>query len=138
MANWSRRSADGEQTLFYKLEAIADDGYRVPTRAPVTPAAVDWDEPYLTAVASLLDDTLPQSADGYTLARQLLLRMRTEPLGQNAALLLDEWPLTQLLPRMLVSSGVPAAPCPHWTCRISDDARRCGSWWRSGTARPGA
>ncbi len=108
LATWSKRKVEGRQTLFYKLEIISDPGFSVEEPTPDAPGPVVWDEPYSTAVNTLLQAVLPQSADGYTLARQLLLRMRTEPLDQNVSLLLAEWPLTQLLPRMLVSSGVPA------------------------------
>ena len=108
-ARWSKRDADGDQTLFYKLEIIEDPNFQVPDSAsPPDLRTITWDEPYRTAVNTLLQASRPQSADGYTLARQLLQRMNTQPLDQNSSLLLGNWSLTELLPRMLVSAGVPA------------------------------
>ena len=108
-ARWSKRDADDAQTLFYKLELIEDPGFQVPgPQAPPELGDVTWDEPYRTAVNTLLQAARPQSADGYTLARQLLQRMNTQPLDQNSSLLLGNWSLTELLPRMLVTAKVPA------------------------------
>jgi len=108
LARWSKRDAEGEQILFYKIEAIADEGFRVPQIEPVGSPSVIWEEPYRTAAQTELDAVLPQTADGYTLARQLLQRMNTDPLDQNMSLLLKEWPAARLLPRMLQTTGVHA------------------------------
>ena len=108
LARWSKREAEGEQILFYKIEAIADEGFQVPQTEPLGSPSVVWEEPYRTAAQTVLDAVLPQTADGYTLARQLLLRMNTEPLDQNMSLLLQEWRAARLLPRMLRTAGVHA------------------------------
>lgn len=105
LARWSKLDARGEQTLFYKIEAIADPGYEVPQTKPSAIPDVVWEEPYRTAADTVLNAVLPQTADGYTLARQLLQRMNTVPLDQNMSLLLQEWPLPRLLPRMLQTAG---------------------------------
>jgi len=108
LARWSKRDARGEQILFYKIEAIADEGFQVPQTEPQGSPSIVWEEPYRTAAQTVLDAVIPQTADGYTLARQLLLGMNTEPLDQNMSLLLQEWPATRLLPRMLQTAGVHA------------------------------
>lgn len=108
LARWSKRDARGAQILFYKLEAIADTGFTVQQIAPDESPDIVWEQPYRTAAETVLNAVLPQTADGYTLARQLLLRMSTEPLDQNMSLLLQEWPAARLLPRMLQTAGVHA------------------------------
>ena len=66
-ARWSKRDADDDQTLFYKLEIIEDPEFRVPDSAsPPELRNITWDEPYRTAVNTLLQAARPQSADGYT------------------------------------------------------------------------
>ena len=107
-ARWAKRDTKGDQLLFYKLEAIADEGFLVPPIPPAGTTEVVWEEPYRTATRTVLNAVLPQTADGYTLARQLLLRMNTDPLDQNMSLLLQEWPAARLLPRMLNTAGVDA------------------------------
>lgn len=104
-ARWSKQDARGEQTLFYKIEAISDPGYTVEPKPPAAVAEVVWEEPFKTAADTVLTSVLPQTADGYTLARQLLQRMNTEPLDQNMSLLLQEWPAARLIPRMLRTAG---------------------------------
>ena len=108
LARWSKQEVSGEQTLFYKLEVIEDPGVQVAESEPPSVIDVAWEEPFQTAVATVLDSVVPQTADGYTLARQLLLRMNTEPLDQNMSLLLQEWSPARLLPRMLQSAGFAA------------------------------
>ncbi|MEM7216911.1 MAG: inactive transglutaminase family protein [Pseudomonadota bacterium] len=110
LIRWSKRDARGIQTLFYKFEAVEAPDFAPPPADETAPTAESlvWDEPYDTAVASLLASAVPRSADGYTLARELLVLMNTTPVDQNVALLLSEWDPPRLLPRLLRQAGVAA------------------------------
>lgn len=107
-ARWSKREATGNQTLFFKTEFVADSGHRVADseEPPVTKSS--WEEPYYTAVRDVLASALPLSADGMTLAEQLLAIFSMTPRNQNAALLLEQFELADLLSGILAEAGVPA------------------------------
>ncbi len=108
-ARWSRRQASGEQTLFYKLDVIADRSAEPPTsEAPDTPDNEPWDEPYRTAAQSLLEAALPLSADEYTLAQQLIQQSQRVPADQNVSLLREQYAEAELLAKLLRQAQAPA------------------------------
>ena len=108
-ARWTKRDVSGEQTLFYKLvlvEEHRDDSLPAPPEVP--PNRTRWDEPYSTGAQSILDSALPLSADGLTLAQQLVREINALPRDQNVALLLDQYTLPTLFADLLNQAGVPA------------------------------
>ena len=120
---WSRRHASGEQTLYYKIQAIekqGDDESKRPSHTP-EPRLVYWDEPQSTAAGQILTQAYERSSTPASFAREVIRQVGAREPDQNAALLLDEYSLPVLVMRLLNHAGVPA--------RISmglelEDARR--------------
>ena len=107
-AQWTRREVAGEQTLFYKVELLADAGYVTAPAPPDFFPEPRWIEPYRTAVDQVLEAVMPITADARSLAEQLVNLMGTVPLDQNVSLLLDQFPKATLLADLLASASVPA------------------------------
>jgi hypothetical protein len=107
-AHWTKRNAQGEQILFYKLQLVQDPSYRVDSIPPENVAVTSWDEPYRTAARQVVDTALPISADGRTLAQQLINNMNLIPADQNVSLLRDRYDDPTLLARLLRSADVTA------------------------------
>ena len=112
-AQWTVREADGRQTLFYRAEILQRDSGEGDFE-PVPPpplAATSWEEPYRTAVNSVLDRAIGLSADPFSLTRQLVQQFRSSDRGQNEQLLLEQYGednLSNLLADMLQSRDIPA------------------------------
>lgn len=107
-AVWSKRDARGSQFLFYKLELIQDTDFAVTDTPPPTLPADSWIEPFDTAAEQLIERLLPLSADGKSLALQIIRAMDTEPLDQNLSLLLDQYARDEVLSNLLRLAGVAA------------------------------
>ncbi len=107
-ARWSKRDGAGDETLYYKLELVQDGGVNVATDPPVERPAVYFDEPYQTAAATLLAAVVPRSADGLTLAQQLVREINVTPKDQNVSLLLDRYSPNTIFTGLLSQAGVPA------------------------------
>ena len=107
-AHWAKRQAQGEQVLFYKLQLVKDGGYRVDSIPPGPQPSVAWDEPYRTAAQEVIQGALPISADGRTLAQQLINNMNLVPADQNVSLLRERFADPALLTRLLRDAGVTA------------------------------
>ncbi len=107
-AHWTKRTALGDQVLFYKLDLVQDPGYEVADEAPARVVPVPFDEPYRTAASQVLTSLLPITADALTLAQQIILEINTVPLDQNMNLLLDRYRAPQLVARLLTIAGIPA------------------------------
>ncbi|MFK7914828.1 MAG: inactive transglutaminase family protein [Pseudomonadales bacterium] len=107
-AVWSKRDASGDQFLFYKLELVRDPEFTAPAPAPAEIESRLWIEPFETAARQLIDTLLPLSADGKSLALQIISAMNTQPLDQNLSLLLDQYPADALLSDLLQMAEVPA------------------------------
>lgn len=123
-AHWTKRSAQGEQVLFYKLDLVEDAGYRVAAAPAGLPPQQTWDEPYQTAALQLLQSVLPISADARSLAQQLSFEMTRLGVNQNLSLLLDRYSRPQLMASLLATSGVPARTVQ--VLELEDGRRRQG------------
>jgi hypothetical protein len=123
-AHWTKRTAQGEQVLFYKLDLVEDPGYRVAPAPAGAPSLQTWDEPYQTAALQLLQSVLPVSADARSLAQQLSFEMTRSGANQNLSLLLDRYSRTQLMASLLATSGVPARTVQ--ALELADGRRRQG------------
>ncbi len=107
-ARWSKRDVTGEQTLYYKVELVADPNQIRNAEPEPTVASVRLDEPYATAAQAIVSAVGPRSADALTLAQQLIREMTVVPHDQNVALLLDRFALPTLFSDLLALSNVPA------------------------------
>ncbi|TAM09391.1 MAG: gonadoliberin III [Nevskiaceae bacterium] len=108
---WTKGSAQGPQTLYYKAEFVAQ-----PRRAgkpltlhPFAVEPVDWPEPAATAARQLLDAAREKSSDPASLIREIVKLLHAAPANQDAALLLDQGiDKAHLVARLLNQADVPA------------------------------
>ncbi len=107
-AHWTKRAASGAQTLFYKVELLADSFEQTRDTSPGLLPAPSWQEPYRTAAQEVLSGILPTSADGRSTAQQIVQRMQTQPPDQNISMLLDTRSRAELLTDLMLSAQVPA------------------------------
>lgn len=120
---WSRRTADGPQTLYYKAQFVADP-QATGSRPSTPPETTDsfWEEPDATAANQLITQARERSSTPRSLTRELIKLLNDPDRDQNAELLLSsDMNPSGLLERLLNQAGVPA--------RISmglylEDARR--------------
>ena len=110
-AEWTKRSANGPQSLYYSAQFIAGDrateapGNRMEPR--VIP--VFWNDAQLTASRELLARARSTSSSATSLARELIKLLNGTPPDQNTALLLSQPGSTaELLMQLLNQAGVPA------------------------------
>jgi hypothetical protein len=110
-AQWSVREATGRQTLYYRAEILQRDSDDFDKEPPPRLQSRNWEEPYATAVESVLQQAFSLSADPFTLTRQLIRQFRASDRAQNEQLLIDEvgeQNLTNLIADMLQSRNIPA------------------------------
>lgn len=108
---WSKREAQGPQTLYYKAQLIAEKNTAVIVEPPtlVSPRAVFWDAPEATAATQLIATAMATSNNPASLTRELIKLINNPAVDQNAALLLEHQPQTALLLEALLNqAGVPA------------------------------
>jgi hypothetical protein len=123
-AHWTKRSALGEQVLFYKLDLVQDPGHRVEAQRAGEPERQTWDEPYRTAALQLLQSVRPVSADPQSLAQQLSFEMNRTGTNQNLSLLLDRYTPSQLMASLMNDADVPARTVQ--VLELEDGRRRQG------------
>ena len=107
---WTRRRAEGLQTLYYTVQMIDSEAAAAEGDEPLPePEAVYWEEPQATAAGELLERALALSSTPESLLRELVKLVAEESAGQNAALLLEEeGERSRLLVKLLNSAGIPA------------------------------
>ncbi|MDX1268286.1 MAG: UUP1 family membrane protein, partial [Oceanisphaera sp.] len=106
-AEWSIRNASGPQELYYKVDMMLDPFARGPLSTQIpTMMQADVAEPYATAMDQVLSLAQERSADGITLARELLKELNNR--GQNAELLAQYKAPGPLLVELLHRANVPA------------------------------
>lgn len=89
-AEWTKRSADGSQVLYFKNQLLVDENAKYTDDPPienVIPAELDG--PLMTAAQALLSQAHQRSADDRTLARELIKQFGDNE-NQNSALLTKE------------------------------------------------
>jgi hypothetical protein len=107
---WTKRHAEGKQTLYYKVQMVRDTSA---VRAPVTPVQAEarlviWNETQTTAAKQLLSQAHERSSSPTSFARELIRQLNAAEPDQNASLLLTEYSLPDLLMRLLNHAGIPA------------------------------
>lgn len=90
-AQWTRREADGRQTLYYRLQIFPAALNQAPdVITPPSPVPPEFDSARAASASALLDEIHAVSANNETFVTQLLRALTVEPLSQNAAFLLGE------------------------------------------------
>lgn len=112
---WSKRQAEGPQTLYYKVQLIGGvpDAKSGPAEEedspPPSARSIFWEEPQETAASQLLAQALSTSSTPESLTRELIKRLNRPSSDQNASLLLEAvGSRSLLLERLLNQANIPA------------------------------
>ncbi|MCV6589144.1 MAG: inactive transglutaminase family protein [Marinobacterium sp.] len=113
-AQWTRRSAEGDQTIYYRLQVGKLD-HQPPQTSVATPpalAAVDLDEPVLTAAGAVVAQARRQSADARSQTEQLLQLLNNPAPSQDVQVLQNLSPGpgvdASTVVQLLSLAGIPA------------------------------
>jgi hypothetical protein len=108
---WTRRTAKGPQTLYYKAQFVeeseTESAFEENSEAPV-PVDIFWDSLQSTAAHQLVEQAYAKSSTPVSFARELSKQLTTSDPDQNAALLLSQYSLSALMMRLLNHAGIPA------------------------------
>lgn len=106
-AEWSIRTAAGQQTLYYQVEMLVDPATRDARIAvPPAPRDVFFDGPHATVANEMLRRATERSADPYTLARELISEFNSDT--QSGQLLTQLRPRSEWLVDLLQLASIPA------------------------------
>lgn len=114
-AQWSKRTASGPQTAYYRLRIYETDS--ITTEIPVAdlpsePGKPEFDEVLKTAATTLLDQVRSRSANTETFTRELITTLNSNAPSQNQSLLLNEKSSedykTHLIINLLALEGISA------------------------------
>jgi len=121
-AEWSIRSAQGRQTLYYRVDMQVNPSLDVPSVPPeiVVNQALLGDGPHETSALQLLANALQRSADAYTLTRELIDEFNRQ--AQSAQFLAQKQSRSRWLVQLLQHAGVPAREV--LTLALEDGRRR--------------
>lgn len=86
-ADWAKRKAIGEQTLYYRATYTRSSVSTKWNEIPEYPEAPKFFEPYSTAVNKIIEDVRSQSADTATFAYELITQLRSSDKNENISLL---------------------------------------------------
>ncbi|GAA3908761.1 inactive transglutaminase family protein [Halomonas cibimaris] len=128
-ANWTTRSAVGQQQLYYSVQLLVSPESRV--NAPPPPklaAATAWERPYGTAARQVIERAWSRSADNATFARELIRDINGERQGENARLLLTQFEATELIVRLLHQAKVRARAVSGLTLENGRRRQTLNSW----------
>lgn len=88
---WAIRRGGGEHVLYYRALVYRDDHPIEPdVAAPSAPKPGTYEEPYLTARQSLLEDVRDKSIDSATFASELVRQLNADAPSEEVSLLLRE------------------------------------------------
>ncbi|WP_297325080.1 inactive transglutaminase family protein [Nitrosomonas sp.] len=114
-AQWSKRSATGRQTAYYRARIYETDPIALPTVAadlPAEPGKPEFDEVLKTAATTLLDQVRSKSANTEIFTRELIATLNSNAPSQNQSLLLNEQSSedykTHLIINLLALEGISA------------------------------
>ncbi|MFP4035321.1 MAG: UUP1 family membrane protein, partial [Desulfovermiculus sp.] len=109
-AEWTRRNAQGPQTLYYKVQMVeaAQSGSLSKSQKQPQPDEVFWDALQATAAHQLIEQAYAKSSTPTSLARELAKQLTASEPDQNASLLLSQYTLPTLIMRLLNHAGIPA------------------------------
>jgi len=107
-AEWSIRSAQGRQTLYYRIDMEVVENLEVPGVPPPLDRSNTFfgDGPLETAARQLLSNALERSADNFTLTRELINEFNSQE--QSAEFLAQKQSRSRWLVQLLNRADVPA------------------------------
>ena len=89
---WARRSARGQQTLYYRAVIYKDPAQTESDTTPPFPQKPELGEPFNTAMEVLIEDVRAKSADAESFTEELLKRFGQTDADENVELLLGPAP----------------------------------------------
>lgn len=114
-AQWSKRTASGPQTAYYRLRIYETDSITTEIPAadlPSEPEKPEFDEVLKTAATTLLEQVRSRSANTETFTRELITTLNSNAPSQNQSLLLNEKSSedykTHLIINLLALEGISA------------------------------
>lgn len=121
-AEWSIRSAQGRQTLYYRVDMQVDPHQTVAGRPPEVTInqSLLGGGPHETSALQLLGNALERSADAYTLTRELINEFNSQ--AQSAQFLAQKQRRSRWLVQLLQHAGVAAREV--LTLSLEDGRRR--------------
>jgi hypothetical protein len=107
---WTKRQAQGEQSLYYSAQFVELDEIHSDLSEPFPRTrAVYWEDAQGTAAQQLLDRARATSSSPQSLARELIKLLNVQAPDQNTTLLLaDGQTNAELLQKLLNQEGVPS------------------------------
>ena len=107
-AEWSIRSAVGEQILYYRLDVLANRNYNSEVAMTVPPAGqrLHASASHLTTAQEMLVNAQARSADNFTLARELIREFNQQQ--ERATFLEQAYTRNQWLVNLLQAINIPA------------------------------
>ncbi len=107
-AEWSVRSAQGNQVLYYRAEFVVNDNLVVPQAPPPISGSrlLMGDGPQITVARSMLERARQRSADVFTLTRELIREFNSE--DEAVALLQQYGEREEWLVALLQEAGIRA------------------------------
>lgn len=107
-AEWTRRMASGQQTLYYKIQVVEDRNIEKTDEEKPMPKEIFWDEVYETAANQIVKEAFEKSSSNESFVRELLKLLKADDLKENAYLLLSKYSMIELAMRLINHAGVPA------------------------------
>lgn len=87
-ARWAIRRATGRQTLYYRALVVPSDTRRAADRVVGLPTVPTLEEPFATAMSTLVTEVQDHSADAASFTTELLRRLNDPSPGENVDLFL--------------------------------------------------
>lgn len=108
-AEWTIRSAEGKQDLYYKVNVLTnEEPLAMPGTSDMTIEEVHWLPPYDIAANQLVNNAAELSADPFSFTRELLKSLTGDDLGQNAKLMLQDRNKSELVVSLLNQTNIQA------------------------------
>ena len=112
---WTHRSPKNKQKLYYRVQVFKRPSETDQKFDSIQPSEIEqpkWDEPYATAIETLIEKVRQRSADNISFTAELLRMINTQKVHENIALLeeLMDTPAKQvaLTVKLINTAGIPA------------------------------
>ncbi|MDH3610061.1 MAG: inactive transglutaminase family protein [Gammaproteobacteria bacterium] len=123
-AEWAKRKANGQQTLYYRATLTKSKVATKWTEVPKYPEAPEFFEPYSTAVDKIIEDVRSQSADTASFTYELITQLRSSDENENISLIKDlartDEQFASLITKLLAVAHIPTRKL--WAVELADAA----------------